>query len=90
MKWLKNLKTSNKSWLTYLSKLATNTIEKPDDSVLVNDCFATYLQKMATDSAKPLPSEDILLSDESLIINKPNTKHADKLLNTLSPLKQAV
>ena len=90
MKWIKNLKTSNNSWLAHLCRLTSNTNEKADDNVMINDCFATYLQKMATDKIKPIPSDENLLSKEYAIISEPNTKQADKLLKVLSPLKQAV
>lgn len=77
MKWLKDIKTTTRPWLTFLSRFAANTADEPDDTAIINEYFATYLQSMAADRIKPVSYETNLIFPE-------------KPLRILSPLKQVL
>lgn len=90
MKWLKDMKASTKPWLGFLSGLAINTTNEPDETAIINACFATYLQKMAADRIKPISDETDLLYQKQVSVSGANLKHSEKPLRALSSLKQAI
>lgn len=49
MKWLKDIKANTRPWLAFLSGSAANTSDEPDDTAIINQYFATYLQNVAAD-----------------------------------------
>ncbi|MDD3305731.1 MAG: hypothetical protein PHO29_01340 [Acetobacterium sp.] len=77
MKWLKDIKTTTRPWLTFLSRFAASTTDEPDDTAIINEYFATYLQNMAADRIKPVSC-------------KTSLKQPEKSLRALSPLKQVL
>ena len=54
MKWLKDIKANTRPWLAFLSGSAANTSDEPDDTAIINQYFATYLQNVAADRIKPV------------------------------------
>lgn len=89
MKWIKDIKTNTQSWLAFLSGFVVTTTDEPDDTAIINEYFATYLQNIAADRIKPVSCE------AEPLYQKPDTseahsKHPEKSLRTLSPLKQSL
>ena len=90
MKWIKDIKANTRPWVTFLSGFAASTSDEPDETAVINDYFATYLQKMAADRIKPISCVDNLSHKAGEEPSEGNLNHTDKPLRTLSPLKQLI
>lgn len=90
MKWIKDLKTTTRPWVTFLSGFIARTSDDSDETAAINDYFVTYLQKMAADRIKPISCDDNLSHKACEAPCEGNLNHADKPLRTLSPLKQII
>jgi len=90
MKWLKDIKTTTRPWLTFLSRFAASTADEPDDTAIINEYFATYLQNMAADRIKPVSCETDLIYQQQDNTCETNLKQPEKPLRALSPLKQVL
>ncbi len=85
MKWIKNIAINNKTWLKKIFGWSENISKEFDETILINDCFSTYLQKIAADQLKPPPDKIAIIKTTKepariLIINQ-----SDQSITTLSP-----
>lgn len=90
MKWLKDIKANTRPWLAFLSGSAVNTSDEPDDTAIINQYFATYLQNVAADRIKPVSGKTNLLYKKHNDCGDANAKHSETPLRVLSPLKQVL
>lgn len=90
MKWLNDILANTKTWFDFLSGLAVHSTNEPDETAIINDYFATYLQKMAADRIKPISGESDLLYKKHSDTCDANFKHPETPLRALSPLKQVI
>lgn len=90
MKWIKDMKANTRPWLAFLSGFAASSSNEPDDTAIINEYFATYLQNVAADRIKLVSNETDLLYKKQDDSCDANSKHPDKPLRVLSPLKQVL
>ena len=90
MKWIRDIKANTRPWIAFLSGFTVNTSDGPDDTAIINAYFATYLQNVAADQIKPVSCQTDLLSKKPVDSCDANSKHSEKPLRALSPLKQVV
>jgi hypothetical protein len=90
MKWLKDIKTNTRPWLTFLSGFTASTTNEPDDTAIINAYFAIYLQTVVADRINPVSCQTDLLYKKYDDSCELNTKISEKPLRTLSPLKQVL
>jgi len=86
MKWIKDIKT--KPWLTILSGFIASTTNEPDDTAIITEYFAAYLQNIVAERTKPAACETNHLYNKPYTASKTNLNHPEKPLRILSPLKQ--
>lgn len=90
MKWIRDIKTNTKPWLTFLSGFSMSTVDEPDDTAIINAYFATYLQNMAADQIKTVSCETDLFYKKHDDTCEENLRRPEKSMRALSPLKQVV
>lgn len=86
MKWIKDIKT--KAWLTILSGFTASTTNEPDDTAILTEYFAAYLQNLVAERTKLAACETNLLNNKPYTVSETNLNHPEKPLRILFPLKQ--
>lgn len=90
MKWIKNIRADTKAWLKNLFGLSGNAVKEFDETIMINDCFSTYLQKIVADKLNPAPDNIDVIKTTKESANDFNIKHSDQSIRNLSPLKQVL
>ncbi|AFA49127.1 hypothetical protein [Acetobacterium woodii] len=90
MKWIKDIRTDTKAWLKNLFRWSENTVNEFDETIMINDCFSTYLQKIVADKLKPAPDPIVITKTTPKPADDLNIKQPDQSIRALSPLKQII
>lgn len=93
MKWINEIKANSKPWQDFISGLKLNIRDDDSDTIMITDCFAVYLQKMAADQNNPIATKNCSSHNNITNINEaeaPKLKRTSKTLRSLNPLKQVV